>query len=396
MDFDQSQSDKNLLLNDAIYPERVREKTKNFTTLKGYIYIISKRFKAFPTDPERLLMKIGFNDFYTDDKRDKKEKERKNLSRLQGFRTTLISFKLHRLLLFDSRDTELEKGSAHEVEKQLHKMVTDKFNPPAIRITFDNETMDGVRDRPTEWFWVKNGDKGLKKMLDWIDKQLYYNTQFEPTFATRFHGNPEPNNTNAESIKPDEEYPNRPPKLTSFVVTRGTVRERNEISRTSNAVEAKRKTQRQTEQDDKKAKKLLEQRKITIREEEKKIERNAKFWKKVFVGRTFTDKNMGVRDGVKDDGKYPNYIINDVSKPRARLESTPQNIFLVHYEPDVTRQQLRKMTPEEIEFRTDYIALHEAMDLTSLADIKTKYKKEYDHFSKKYRYGNIDFELREN
>ena len=66
MDFDQSASDKNLLLTDAILPESIKKETKNWNTIKGYIYIISKKFKAFPSDPDRLLMKIGFSDFFTD------------------------------------------------------------------------------------------------------------------------------------------------------------------------------------------------------------------------------------------------------------------------------------------------------------------------------------------
>ena len=400
MDFDLTQSDKNFLLNKAIYPEELREKTKDFNTLKGYIYIISKKFRAFPSDPERVLMKIGFSDFFTDDRRDKKEgdKDRKDLSRLRGFRTTLISFKLWRLIMFDERDTELVKGSAHEVEKELQKMVVDKYDPPSVRITFDNEPMKGYNDRPTEWFWVKGGEKGLIKILEWIDKQLYYNTQFEPAWVTRFHGNPEPKNPNMSSINPDEEFPDRPPKITSFIVTRGKVKERNELSRITKAVEGKRITQRQTTEDKKETDKQLEQRKKEIRAEHKKIEKSVSFWSDKLKGKKFTDRNMGKRvldngDEVKDDGKYPHYFIHKVSRPTQRIKGAPAGVTLVHYKPDVTKRQRMKMTPEEIEFRTDYMMLHEFMDLKDMKDIKTKYKKEYDHMVKKFRYGEVDLDL---
>ncbi len=414
MDFDQSASDKNLLLTDAILPESIKKETKNWNTIKGYIYIISKKFKAFPGDPERLLMKIGFSDFFTDDARGNEDNEsteentkreettgkrrgkRKNLTRLQGFRTTLISFKLHRLILFDERDNEMARGSAYQTEQELQKMVSNKFDPPAVRITFDGEKMKGFRDRPTEWFWVKNGDRGLKKILEWIDKQLYYNTTFEPIFVTRFHDNPTPESTNSESIKPDKEYPDRPPKITSMVVVDGTVKERNEISRTSKAVTAKRPTQRQTQVDDDAANKLIKEKQNLIRKEEALLEKDARFWSNVFKikkNKYFTDSDMGERDGVKDDGKYPNYQITHVEKAD-KLEDSPPGLFIVHYKPNVTRAVLRQMTNDEIKFRSDYLPLHEAMDLTDLKHVKEKFKKEYDHFAKKYKYGAVDFEQR--
>ena len=37
--------------------------------------------------------------------------------------------------------------------------------------------------------------------------------------------------------------------------------------------------------------------------------------------------------------------------------------------------------------------LHEFMDLKDMKDIKTKYKKEYDHMVKKFRYGEVDLDL---
>ena len=53
------------------------------------------------------------------------------------------------------------------------------------------------------------------------------------------------------------------------------------------------------------------------------------------------------------------------------------------------------MTDEEIKFRTDYLPLHEAMDLKDLKHVKEKFIKEYNHFAKKYKYGAVDFEQRD-
>tara|TARA_A100001015_G_C14927568_1_gene687067 strand:- start:801 stop:1208 length:408 start_codon:yes stop_codon:yes gene_type:complete len=121
------------------------------------------------------------------------------------------------------------------------------------------------------------------------------------------------------------------------------------------------------------------------------IERTAAFWTKVFKHETFTDKNMGERDGIKDDGKYPHYKIYKVTKEK-KLSGSPPGLFVVHYKPNVDRKTLQQMTDEEIKFRTDYIPLHEAMDLKDLSHIKKLYKKEYNHFKQKYRYGYIDVE----
>lgn len=391
MDFDWGDPLKSEILGRALYPKEIKEKTKNFGMIKGYVYIISKKFRAFPNDPERLLMKIGMSDFNTDDGRG--EKERKDLSRLQGFRTTLISFKLHRLYQFDERDTDKDRGSALATEQELHKMVVNEFNPPAIRITFDNTKMDGRKDRPTEWFWIKYGDKGMKKILKWIDEQVYTTTNFEPIWATRFTGNPTQENYEYENIKPEEEYPDRPPKITSFEVVSGTVQEKNELSRTSEAVTAKRKTQRQATINRAERQKQLQARNAEILKQEKELEKTKEFWLQVFkkMGRKFYDKNMGARDGREDDGKYPNKIVTAVSKPK-KLSNAPAGMFVVHYKPDVTRRELAQMSREDIEFHTDYIPLHEAMNLKSFKNIKEKYKKEFDHFKKKYKYPDIPIE----
>ncbi len=396
MNFDWGDQRKAEIYRRAIYPESIKKETNEWNTIKGYIYIISKRFAAHPNDPERELMKIGFSDFNTDDKREK-TKERKDLSRLQGFKTTLVSFKWWRCYLFDERQNERDRGAAYQTEQELHKLIVDRYNPPSVRITFNNVPMTGdfKKDRPSEWFWVKGGIKGIEKILKFIDEEIYTNTQFEPIFSTRFLGEPTDENANYEHIYPDKEYPNRPPKITSMVVTKGTVKERNEISRTSEAFEAKRITQRQRLVDNKEVEKLKKEKVQIQREDDKKIERDTKFWYRVFKasetkGRFF-DKNMGERDGRKDDGKFPQKIVTKVEKPK-RMSNSPPNMFVVHYKPDVTRKVLREMTNEDIEFHTDYLPLHEAMDLKSFKDLKKKYIAEYNHFKKKYRYGFIELE----
>jgi len=395
MDFDMGDGQKNELLAMAIRPDALKKETKNWNLIRGYVYIISKKFRAFPNDPERLLMKIGFSDFKTDDKADDDNpKNRKDLARLAGFRTTLISFKLHRLFLFGEYQNELARGAAFDFEQQMHKIVVNKFNPPAVRITFDNEAVKGYKDRATEWFWVKNGDRGMKKLLEFIDKEAYFSTNFEPIHATRFFDNPTDENPNLEVIKPDEEFPDRPPKINSFIVVNGTVKERSELSRIGDSVQSKRQTQRQQIINENEEKKMLKKRNQAIAEENKKLEKTAAFWSKVFKNFNkgkFVDKNMGERDGRKDDGRYPNYKVSKVTKAK-HLNNAPRGLFIVHYQPDVTRKELREMSPEDVTFHTDYLPLYEALDLKSFKDLKQKYMKEYLHLKKKYRYGFVDYD----
>ena len=231
----------------------------------------------------------------------------------------------------------------------------------------------------------------MKKKLTFIDKEAYFSTNFEPIHATRFFDNPTDENPNLEVIKVDEEYPDRPPKFNTFAVTNGTVKERNELSRIGASVQSKRQTQRQQTINEIEEKKMLKKRNQAIAEENKKIERTAAFWGKVFKGKKFVDKNMGERDGRKDDGRYPNYKVSKMTKAK-HLNNAPRNLFIVHYQPDVTRKELSEMSPEDVTFHTDYLPLHEALDLKSFKDLKQKYIKEYNHFKKKYRYGFVDYD----
>ena len=70
---------------------------------------------------------------------------------------------------------------------------------------------------------------------------------------------------------------------------------------------------------------------------------------------------MGERDGRKDDGGFPKKIITHVSKPK-KLDKAQAGLMVVHYKPDVTKEELALMSKEDLEFHTDYLPLHEAMN----------------------------------
>ena len=94
--------DKSLTFERALKPNEIKTKTKNWSTVEGYVYIISKKFPPFEGDPPLNCVKVGFSNVST------KERTEKGFTRLIGFRTDLISFKIHRVYLFTASD--FDKG----------------------------------------------------------------------------------------------------------------------------------------------------------------------------------------------------------------------------------------------------------------------------------------------
>ena len=72
------------------------------------------------------------------------------LSRLNGFRTTLISFKVHRIYLFSKNQTG--RGAAHDAEQQLHDALDRNFNAKSVRM------MHSDNRNATEWWKVEPKD----------------------------------------------------------------------------------------------------------------------------------------------------------------------------------------------------------------------------------------------
>merc|ERR1711990_232920 len=101
-------------------------------------------------------MGIGMSNITT---RDRIEK---GFQRLLSFRTSLISFKVHRVYLFEKSDFDEGKQeafglNAYNAEQLLHGMVDDKFKPKQVRIKFSN-------GQNTEWWNIK--DNQMAKFLD--------------------------------------------------------------------------------------------------------------------------------------------------------------------------------------------------------------------------------------
>ena len=119
MNFDIATGYRDLIFSKSVRPMEIKEETKNWKLLQGYVYVMSKKFRPFPEDPERLLIKIGYSDFEADDGRDK------YLQRSQTHKTSLISFKVHRIYLYTDGGASTLKGKAYDAEQNLHRLVVE-------------------------------------------------------------------------------------------------------------------------------------------------------------------------------------------------------------------------------------------------------------------------------
>jgi hypothetical protein len=338
---------------------------------------MSKRFRAFPDDPERLLMKIGYSDFNTGDGEDKL------LKRLGDHKTALISFKVHRIYLFTDDGGSTLKGKAFDAEQNLHRMVVDTYNPPSVNITFDNKGSNRDKPRPTEWFWVKD-ERKFEKMLRWMDEQVFAIFPYPAIHGTRFLGD---GPKDYQFIDADKEYPNRGQHATRFEVnpTRGTVKEREELSRSAKSFHGKNVPQKVSQLDRIEKEKQQKARKKAISEESKRLAKTSAFWNQPYAkgglkGMKFYDKDMGKDEyGRKDDGKYPNKIVVKVSRWKP-------NAFLVHYTIDARRRDLVNISKDELDYHSGTIPLHEFLDITSVAKYKKKHIESYKYFEDRFNY----------
>jgi hypothetical protein len=92
--------------------------------LESFIYAIAKTFKPFDDSDELHLVELGFSKF------EDFNSSYNGLSRLSGLKTGLISFKVHRLYLYDSSfDTNLKSSRALQAEQRLHTAIEEDYKP---------------------------------------------------------------------------------------------------------------------------------------------------------------------------------------------------------------------------------------------------------------------------
>jgi len=344
--------EKELSFARALKPNDIKTQTKNWSTIEGYVYIISKVFPPYEGDPPLNCVKVGFSNVTT------REKFEKGYTRLLGFRTSLISFKVHRIYLFEKNDFDEGKKeayglSARMAESMLHRRIDDKFKPTQVRIKYHN-------DNPTEWWNVK--EKQMAKFLDFCDKTIQLDTSFPPIWGTEF------TSRKSTPIK----FPNRIMGVGVSVDETGVPQKKKKYRNTNNKYARDLQARRAAVA----YMKSIQAEKAIKGAKRRELEKTMKFWEGVFLGKKFTDKKMHPDDKGYFKGKK---IIDEVFKADGQT--------VIGYAPDVreaakTGGDANKQ--EQIFNGSGYLTINEA--LLYYPSLKKKYKASYDWYVKKNKF----------
>lgn len=339
----------------ALKPESIREETKNFTDITGYVYVIQKRFSpdnGRENQPLNLI-KIGFSST------DTRQGGDKGLSRLNGFLTTLIGFKILRLYLFTRSDFAAERAdkkeeyarNANKLEKDLHHYVEHEFNPPVVRISFRSGTK-------SEWFHIPDNRVGT--FLKSIDEYAYKSSLYTPIYGTAFSAN------SAKKITLE-----RAPNITGIVVDAdsGTLKEREQVRKTTSKYGYNLRQRKEADYKERREAEIKQKDK----EKSKELMRTIPFWNKLFLNKTFSDAKM--YDG--DKGKYPLKIIDDVYETRTNGRNQP----LVHYIPKIgkTRSSKQEISDKEFEDSSGSLTVNDMLFYYFKKE-REKYKDSYEFY----------------
>ena len=330
----------------AMKPNEIRADTKDWATLEGYVYCISKSMpiKADGDEPVNLV-KVGMSNITT------KEKGEKGYARLLSFRTSLISFLVNRIYLFDgsafdaSKDPDQPFGlNAYVAEQLLHWMIDDKF-PEAKRVKFSN-------GQPSEWWHVP--EKYMAKFLNFLDTKIQLDTPIAPLYGTAF---------SKDSFKRIQ-FPKRKQGV-GVEIVKGKAK-RSKVYRITTNQYARNARVRNTEIE-------IEYKKGEKREKSAKeraaLAKTVPFWKDVLMGRTFTDKKMYAGDKGLYDGKKK---ITDIVKE-------PGKQIMVEYEPNISKRQADRATAKDFDGASGLLTVHET--LRYFDKLKRIYKASYDYYA---------------
>lgn len=354
MDFNVGgRNSRELTFSRALKPNEIKTETKNWSTIEGYVYIISKVMPPHEDDPPLNCVKVGFSNVTT------KEKFDKSYTRLLSFRTSLISFKVHRIYLFtasafDQGKKEVFGLNANNAEQLLHRLIDDRFKPTQVRLQFTN----GIK---TEWWNVK--EKQMEKFLDFCDKKVQLDTLIPPIYGTRFTRN------KSYPIK----FPNRTMGVGVFVDEKGVPKSKQKYRKTNNQY-AKNERVRRT---DLAVRRAIKAEKALKGAKRRELEKTVKFWEDVFLDKKFTDKKMWPEDKGLWGGKK---VVDSVWRQKG------EQIY-VGYAPDIRKAAKSggdSSKQEQIDNASGYLTVNEALD--QFPALKRKYKASYDFYVQKNSY----------
>ena len=295
------------------------------------------------------LFKIGFSQLGT-----ALGDESKNLTRLVGFRTSVLQFSVHRLYVFgrsqlarDRADKQEEFSlKAYDFEQAAQRYA--EFQLGFKRVKFSN-------DQKSEWFEVGSQQD---KFLSEIDKFAFQITKHTPLAGTRLFRN------SAEPIRL------KPIQRTTGIGydTDGNLIQRRSARLTDNEF-AQALIQRESDKQQRKF--ILEEKNLNRAEKIDKMKTVA-FWKKILVTsplKTFKDKVMYSGD----DGLYPKKEIYNVVEVKIGNNWQPVVLYRA--------QTSDKLTKKQIHAASGYLSLNELM-FFYFKDLKKQYKESFDYYQR--------------
>lgn len=345
--------DKEITFSRALKPNEIKTETKNWSTIEGYVYIISKVMPPHENDPPLNCVKVGFSNVTTRDNFDK------GYTRLLSFRTSLISFKVHRIYLFTASAFDAGKKepfgiNARNAEQLLHRLIDDKFKPNQVRLKFSN-------GEKTEWWNVK--EKQMEKFLEFCDTKVQLDTRIPPIYGTRFTRN------KTYPIK----FPYRTMGVGVYVDEKGVPKAKQKYRKTNNQFAKNERVRRTTLA----VMKAIKAEKEIKGAERRNLEKTVKFWEGVFLAKKFTDKKMHPEDKGLWGGRK---IVDSVWRQKG------EQIY-IGYAPDIRKAAKTggdSSKQEQIDNASGYLTVNEA--LAQFPALKRKYKASYDYFVKKNKF----------
>ncbi len=342
----------------ALKPNEIREATKNWNLIEGYIYVISKLMPAAEGEPNVNCVKVGFSNVTT------RERFDKGYQRLLGFRTSLLHFNVHRIYLFKRSDFDPGKAeafglAAYQAEQTLHKLIDLKFKPPQVHIRFSN-------GNESEWWNIK--EKYMPEFLKFLDTKVQLDTPEPPVYGTAFSRN------STKRI----EFPERL-LVTGITVDEEGVPERKKKYRKTNNRYARDLRNRRTTAE--LVANKIEEKTMTAATR-RKLEKTVAFWEKELVGLKFTDKKMHPDDKGLYRGKK---IIDSVFK------EVRQQI-LVSYDPDISDRTKERAKEDDIENASGVLTINET--LLYFPDLQKKYLDSYQYYKRRNNFED-DFDYTE-
>ncbi len=345
--------DKQQTFDRALKPNEIMTETKNWNTIEGYVYIISRKMLVTSLgegDKPLNCVKVGFSNITT------RERFEKGYARLLSFRTSLIELTVHRIYLFERNDFDAGKKeafglSAYQAEQTLHKLIDMKFKPPQVHINFSN-------GEKSEWWNIK--EKHMEKFLDFCDKKIQLDTPLPPIYGTAFSKN------SAKQII----FPKRL-KITGIQVNEENVPEKKKEYRNTNNKYARDLRNRRTTQAIVNQKK--EEKEMTGKKK-RDLEKTVPFWRDLLVGKKFTDKKMHPDD--KGFYKGKKIIVNIFKETRQQI--------LVEYDPDISDKQKERAKQESIDNSSGVLTINET--LLYFPDLQKKYLDSYEYYAKKNKF----------